>query len=1103
MLFHQTGFSKAGSQSGAQTREYSLRERAMRAGEQLREFRHLTATQAAKARSLDQVSQSRPEAGIRINKEMQTSSTVFFYDNMEGGANGWTTQAFTGTDAWHQSTINSSSPAHSWWPGLEGQLNYNDGRINDALISPAIDLTGATGSVTLLFTESYVTELGWDYCMVDVSTDGGSSWTHLRGAYGSAPSGNSGGWQITELDLSPYAGQSVRLRFYFDTGDDKFNEFPGWFVDDVVVFDQGGTITGKKFFDVNNNSQKDTGERGIKDWPITATGPVTITTRTNYRGRYTLTLPLGTYTVSEAFQPNWTQTYPLSGTWTVDLATPDTLVDSVHFGNYIHASFINGRKFHDLNQSGFFDGGDTLIPEWKIILADTNGNEIDFDRTDSLGEYSLYVFAPGRYIVREVNKNGWVQSYPPGEQYTIDIPDLSTVSNGNDFGNYYSPLTNSILGQKFNDRNRSGTLDAGELGVSGFKIQLMRKNGTPNFHNYKQRTTDSSGFYQFLSLPADTYKVYEIPQQGWWQSYPESSHVIVLESGGTLDSIDFGNFEFQPGSVGGVKYNDVNGNGSREGGEGGLGGWRILLDGTTYFNLSVTQSTVTDGNGNYSLTGVWPGTYTVSEVWRSDWRQTQPSNLQPYSVTLGLEENRPGVDFGNTVDSNFSVSFRTFKPESLALAIDNKGKHKPIKRAPDKSQFCFQVLVDTDNVQSLEILFGVPIVNDTDHLHSEPSYDRADEIGTKPLRFLLRFPSKLIRNQVVTVCGYCPKPKHEFIKKYWWWKSSPDSVRGLVHLTGATSTLNELRLPMPNAINMLQSGAGTGLRVGLGGGHSVYHSNYTYVMKSLIERLDRMHIGGARCLDKFSNGASIKKVQKYLTPTKHNNKLLSEAIALQANIAGSDLGLTPGGFGNLVFDDGTGPTNPMNGFTIREIATRLDSFMSSYKDTGANIGCGGYPSSFTAMDPETLWAKIRMIDSAFCGPIDTVSFSTGLKFTQVRPLSDVPFLHLDPIATNRNYVPPRLKSAPVPEQYTLYQNYPNPFNPTTTLSFYLVQPSAVTMTVYNVLGQEVARLLDRQLMEDGPQDVSFDASNLPSGVYFYRLKAEEIADGDGDRKSVV
>jgi hypothetical protein len=86
----------------------------------------------------------------------------------------------------------------------------------------------------------------------------------------------------------------------------------------------------------------------------------------------------------------------------------------------------------------------------------------------------------------------------------------------------------------------------------------------------------------------------------------------------------------------------------------------------------------------------------------------------------------------------------------------------------------------------------------------------------------------------------------------------------------------------------------------------------------------------------------------------------------------------------------------------------------------------------------------------------------------------------------------------VPEKFALYQNYPNPFNPTTLIEFYLPEQSIVTLKLYNILGQEVATLLDKQLMEDGSQEFELSASalNLASGVYYYMIIAETVTDED-------
>ncbi len=77
----------------------------------------------------------------------------------------------------------------------------------------------------------------------------------------------------------------------------------------------------------------------------------------------------------------------------------------------------------------------------------------------------------------------------------------------------------------------------------------------------------------------------------------------------------------------------------------------------------------------------------------------------------------------------------------------------------------------------------------------------------------------------------------------------------------------------------------------------------------------------------------------------------------------------------------------------------------------------------------------------------------------------------------------------VPVEYKLTQNYPNPFNPSTMIEFSIVNPEFVTLKVYNILGQEVATLVN-EMKNPGNYSVRFDASNLSSGVYIYKLQTE-------------
>lgn len=74
----------------------------------------------------------------------------------------------------------------------------------------------------------------------------------------------------------------------------------------------------------------------------------------------------------------------------------------------------------------------------------------------------------------------------------------------------------------------------------------------------------------------------------------------------------------------------------------------------------------------------------------------------------------------------------------------------------------------------------------------------------------------------------------------------------------------------------------------------------------------------------------------------------------------------------------------------------------------------------------------------------------------------------------------------IPNGYSLSQNYPNPFNPVTAIDFQMPAEGYVTLKIYNITGEETAVLVDSELKAGGHK-INFDASNLPSGVYFYRL----------------
>ncbi|MFZ0390210.1 MAG: T9SS type A sorting domain-containing protein [Calditrichia bacterium] len=130
--------------------------------------------------------------------------------------------------------------------------------------------------------------------------------------------------------------------------------------------------------------------------------------------------------------------------------------------------------------------------------------------------------------------------------------------------------------------------------------------------------------------------------------------------------------------------------------------------------------------------------------------------------------------------------------------------------------------------------------------------------------------------------------------------------------------------------------------------------------------------------------------------------------------------------------------------------------------------------------PTTGWMSVDIPLSAFA-PVD-LSDVFQLKFEGNGDIY-LDNLYFSTTVNSINEVP-----APVPAAYVLEQNYPNPFNPVTQIRFSIPAASQVTIKVFNLLGEEVATLLNEHKTA-GTYDVSFDATSLPSGVYVYSISA--------------
>jgi hypothetical protein len=158
-----------------------------------------------------------------------------FQDDMESGVGDWEASGL-----WHLTSTSDTcglahSPTHAWYYGSPFLCNYDVGVTNGSLVSPAFVVPegGLLKYWSWESTEGNPTM--WDLRLVYISTNGGATWTQIHQSLNESAS-----WYEVMIDISAYAGETAKLRFYFDSLDDVANDYPGWYIDDVVVEGSGG-----------------------------------------------------------------------------------------------------------------------------------------------------------------------------------------------------------------------------------------------------------------------------------------------------------------------------------------------------------------------------------------------------------------------------------------------------------------------------------------------------------------------------------------------------------------------------------------------------------------------------------------------------------------------------------------------------------------------------------------------------------------------------------------------------------------------------------------------------------------------------------------------
>jgi GH25 family lysozyme M1 (1,4-beta-N-acetylmuramidase) len=183
----------------------------------------------------------------------------------------------------------------------------------------------------------------------------------------------------------------------------------------------------------------------------------------------------------------------------------------------------------------------------------------------------------------------------------------------------------TINGALFHDLDGDAALDAGEPALSGRTVWLDADNDAILDAGETLVTTNGSGQYSF-SVPAGTYTVRQSVPGGWYQTVPlnNGARTAVVTSGQTATLFAFGTAQYS--SISGTVFRDKNGNGIKNSGEGGLSAWRIYIDTNSngLFDAGET-STLTNSSGNWSLSNLKTGSYTIRVVVQSGFTLTTPS----------------------------------------------------------------------------------------------------------------------------------------------------------------------------------------------------------------------------------------------------------------------------------------------------------------------------------------------------------------------------------------------------------------------------------------------------------------------------------------------
>jgi uncharacterized repeat protein (TIGR01451 family) len=440
-------------------------------------------------------------------------------------------------------------------------------------------------------------------------------------------------------------------------------------------------VTGTVFDDANESGVMEGGEAGLAGLTVTLeiSGGNPIAVQTDSAGRYQFAVAPGTDIRITSAGPGG-GFYPTTLESAIMRPPAAGVYPDVNFGysDDVDVAVIQGIVFDDANSNGYQDLGELGLAGAVITLD--GGNPITTTGDGIItGTFSYTVTAAGLYALHEENPAGYRSTTPDD----VSIPVELGGSYWRKFGDTNSSNLASIYGSVFEDRDGDGRRDAGELGIPDVLITLDGGITT---------TTHLDGRYTFVTALSGWHTVVESDPDGFFSTTPNQVHVELAM--GEAYQVDFGDAPVTStfAIVMGTVFEDTDGNGAVDTGEGGIEG--VLV------SLSTGISTTTDLYGRYTLSTTETGYVQVSETDPDGYHSTTPDTVtvniaelgESYVVNFGDSPNPNASSIFGTVfhDLNVSGARELIEPPLAGVTVTLSGAADPYV-TNEWGQYTFQV----------------------------------------------------------------------------------------------------------------------------------------------------------------------------------------------------------------------------------------------------------------------------------------------------------------------------------------------------------------------------------------------------------------------------